>query len=146
MALLHDPAVRMVLRTRLQNLRPDAARRWGSMTIDQMLWHVNSALEIALGRKPAARMRSPVPLPLLRWLALNAPWPTGVATMPEAVARGSHDFSAERERCLGLIDDLAARDLAGPPMIHPRLGSMTVHQLSRLQAKHVDYHLRQFGA
>ena len=43
-ALLHDPAIRDAIRARLQTLRPDAPRKFGKMTVDQMLWHVNQAL------------------------------------------------------------------------------------------------------
>ena len=35
---------------RLKALRPDAQRRWGKMSVAQMLWHVNEAMEGALGR------------------------------------------------------------------------------------------------
>ena len=34
----------------VEALRPDAARRWGKMSVSQMLWHVNEAMEGALGR------------------------------------------------------------------------------------------------
>jgi len=42
--LLHDPAVRDAIRARVEALRPDAPRKFGKMSIDQMLWHVNQAL------------------------------------------------------------------------------------------------------
>jgi hypothetical protein len=144
--LLHDPAIRTRIRSRLQGLRPDAARRWGRMTVDQMLWHVNSALEVALGRKTAARMKMPLPLPILRVLALYGPWPRGAPTMPEIRATGARDFEAERARCLALIDEVASTDLDTAWAVHPMLGRMTGQALSRLHAKHVDHHLRQFGA
>ena len=45
MPMLHDSSFRESVQSRLKALRPDAERRWGKMTVDQMLWHVNSALE-----------------------------------------------------------------------------------------------------
>lgn len=44
MPLLHDAAHREALRGRVGSLRPGSQRRWGKMTVDQMLWHVNETL------------------------------------------------------------------------------------------------------
>jgi len=48
MPMLHDPATRRSLEARLEALRPDAPPKWGSMTPDQMLWHLNQFLTFAL--------------------------------------------------------------------------------------------------
>jgi hypothetical protein len=116
------------------------------MTVDQMLWHVNSALEIALGRRTAATMRLPLPHPVLRFVVLYLPWPHGAPTMPEIVASGRRDFETERQRCLDLIEEFARMDLSATSSVHPILGPMSGPALSRLHAKHVDHHLQQFGA
>lgn len=47
MPLLHDPAVRKTMEARLTAIRPDSQRQWGSMSVDQMLWHVNQFLAFA---------------------------------------------------------------------------------------------------
>lgn len=49
MKTLHDPAARESLEVRLRGLGPDASARWGRMSVDQMLWHVNTALNMVLG-------------------------------------------------------------------------------------------------
>ena len=146
MPSLHDSAFRDRVRTRMQSLRPDSKRKWGKMSADQMLWHVASALEVAVGRKTGKTTKPPLPHPLMRFLVINVPWPKGAPTMPEIIATSQYDFEAERRRCIALIDEMAKRDLAGPWPVHPILGKMTGSQLSRLQAKHVDHHLKQFGA
>jgi hypothetical protein len=144
--LLHDTAVRTQIRARVEGLRPEARRRWGRMTADQMLWHVNSSLEVALGRKTAAAMWMPLPHAVLRLVALYLPWPKGAPTMPEIVASGRRDFETERSRCLALIDEFVRRDIGARWPVHPILGPIPGRAHSRLQAKHVDHHLRQFGA
>ena len=63
MRVLHDPPVRTAIRSRVQALTPDAPRRWGKMTVDQMLWHVNTAMEMAIGSKTFAPRRFPPPHP-----------------------------------------------------------------------------------
>ena len=50
MAMLHDPAVRSSIEARLDAIRLDASRQWGSMSVDQMLWHVNQFLAASIGQ------------------------------------------------------------------------------------------------
>ena len=114
MPMLHDPAVRCGLESRLTALRADCPRKWGSMTPDQMLWHVNQFLAFALGEETPERRKSRVPLPIFRFLVLNMPWIKGAPTHPTAVAKVSHDFEAERARCLALIDRFVRRPVDGP--------------------------------
>ena len=55
MPMLHEPAFHEAVKYRLKSLQPTAKRQWGQMRVDQMLWHVNTALENALGRKSSSR-------------------------------------------------------------------------------------------
>jgi hypothetical protein len=145
MRMLHDPNYRAEIERRLRELTPGAARRWGKMSVGQMLWHVNEALSCALGiiaREPA---QAKLPKPLMKFLVLNVPWMRGAPTLPQWVARDSHDFAVERARCLRLVEDLAARKLDGPAVEDPLLGRLTGTEVSRLHAKHLDHHLKQFG-
>ena len=58
---LHDAQCKAEILRRLRALRPDAERRWGKMSVSQMLWHVNEAMEGALGRIQADPMKVPLP-------------------------------------------------------------------------------------
>jgi hypothetical protein len=62
------------------------------------------------------------------------------------VAGDRYDLEVERARCLALIDEFAARPLAGEWPYHFTFGRISGAETSRLQAKHLDHHLRQFGA
>lgn len=148
MAVLHDPDVLATLKRRVESLRPDSPRRWGRMTVDQMLWHVNESFRMALGDAQFQPIRTPpLPKPLMRWLLLNVPWPKGRApTYREMVATQKYDFAAEQARCLLFIDRTASRSLDGDWPVNPTVGRMRGKQWSQLQAKHLDHHLRQFGA
>jgi hypothetical protein len=143
--LLHDPACRSQIVSRIRALRPDSERRWGVMTVDQMLWHCNEALESALGRIELPPDKTPLPRPLMKFLILNLPWPKGAPTSAPFKARASHDFEAERARCLRLVDELAAKPLDSAWPDSPTLGRMTGRDCTRLQAKHLNHHLTQFG-
>jgi hypothetical protein len=146
MAKLHDENFRSAVEKRVRELRPDSQRQWGKMSVGQMLWHVNEAMEGALGRVPLSPEKTPLPKPLMKLIVINVPWPKGAPTLPKWVPKGdSYDFAAERDRCLRLIHEIASRrlDAEWPPS--PTLGRMKGRDVTRLHAKHLDHHLRQFG-
>jgi hypothetical protein len=117
------------------------------MTVDQMLWHVNCSLENALGRYDVKEQRIPLPFPVIKFLVLNLPWRKGkTPTAPEYVAKTNHDFSSEQAKLLKLIDEISAKPLDGAWPRSSFMGGMTGSDWSRLQAKHLDHHLSQFGA
>ncbi|HET9425778.1 MAG TPA: hypothetical protein VFO55_10435 [Gemmatimonadaceae bacterium] len=146
MPRIHDPAFRASIERRLASLTPASPRQWGTMSVDQMLRHVNIALESALGRVAVARLRVPLPGFILKWMVLYLPWPRGSPTAPEFIAGDRYDFEAERARCLALVNEVAGRSLSGEWPYHHTFGRISGAEASALQAKHLDHHLRQFGA
>ena len=145
MPLLHDAEYRSQLQNRLRKLDPDSQRRWGKMSVDQMLWHVSVAMEVALGTRPASPQKTPLPRLIMKFMVLNLPWPKSAPTLPMFMAKGSHDFNAERNRCLQLIDQLSAKNLDENWPDNPVFGPIKGHDVSRLHAKHLNHHLNQFG-
>jgi len=144
---LHDPRDKAEILRRLKTLRPEAGRRWGKMSVGQMLWHVNEAMEGALGRIQADPIKIPLPRSLLKLLVLNAPWGKSAPTLKRWVPQhDGYDFSAERERCCRLIDEIAGKPLNDAWADSPMLGRMSGKDVSRLHAKHLNHHLTQFGA
>jgi hypothetical protein len=73
------------------------------------------------------------------------PWPRGAPTHPSARALETHDFEAERKRCLALIERFVSTPLNGPWPDDAAWGKVTGTFASRLQAKHFHHHLSQFG-
>lgn len=145
MALLHDPAVRASVEARLAKLKPDTRPAWGKMSVDQMLWHVNQALGTALGKVEPEANNIPIPRSLMRFLVLNMPWTKNAPTNPAFIPRQQYDFNTELTRCRTLIADIVAQPVDKAPPHHPTFGHMSGAQQSRLHAKHLDHHLRQFG-
>lgn len=145
MSLLHDAAVRSAIEKRLAALTPDTRSRWGKMTVDQMLWHVNQAMSVPLGELTPDRMPFLVPKALIKFVTLNLPWVKGAPTNPAFVPKRKYDFEAERARCRLLIGKLTARPIDGEWPFHPIFGRMSGRDVSKLQAKHLDHHLNQFG-
>jgi len=115
------------------------------MAPDQMLWHVNRALAVAMGDVQVDSQRPPLPRPVMKFLVLKMPWPKNAPTNPAFVAKDRYDFEAERGRCLTLIEKFSQKPLDGVWQEHPFFGRMTGSELSQLQARHLDHHLTQFG-
>ncbi len=146
MAILHDATVRSGIEARVRGLTSEARGRWGRMSVDQMLWHVNQGLAAAVGEIDQPDGKPPLPKGVMKFLVLKLPWVKNAPTLPAFVAKAAHDFDAEQHRCLRLLKALADRPIEGVWLEHPLFGPMTGADVSRLQAKHVDHHLRQFGA
>jgi hypothetical protein len=146
MPRIHDPGVAEKFRERIESLTPDSPRQWGKMTIDQMLHHVNIPLAEALGEH-VAKKSLPLPEWLSRVMILYGPWGKGAPTRPDMLVPGSqrYDFADEKARCLSMLHRFSRSPL---DQDWPRGANfaMTGPQWSHLQYRHLDHHLKQFGA
>jgi hypothetical protein len=146
MIMLHDPTVRSSLEARLDALRVDSPRQWGVMSVDQMVWHLNQLLSASIGEGTLPAQANPLPAPVMRFFLLYMPWPKSAPTNKGAVATGRHDLEIERARCRALIAKFVSRPVNGEWPVDPSFGRVTGKFASKLQAKHLDHHLRQFSA
>lgn len=144
--LLHDPAVRDSIRRRIESLRVDSPRQWGKMTIDQMLWHVNVSMREAVGDYKSDAKPLPAPKWLVRWAILTMPWGRGARTRPDMYAVSTHDFNVQKAECLALVDRIIATPLDAQWPDSVTMGRMSGRHWSQLTAKHLEHHLKQFGA
>jgi hypothetical protein len=115
------------------------------MTVGQMLWHVNQFLSASLGDATLAVQKSPVPAPIMKFFLLYMPWPKSAPTNKGAVATGKHDLESERAKCRELIAKFVSRPLDSEWPVDPSFGPVSGRFASRLQAKHLDHHFRQFS-
>jgi hypothetical protein len=135
---------------RLSRLEPDQPRQWGTMNPAQMLAHCSLGLEMAAGEiRPPRALIGRILGPVIKPMALRdgEPMRRNSPTAKELVINGDRNFDAERKRLNGLIDRFAAAGPAGCTA-HPHafFGSLTADEWAVLMYKHLDHHLRQFGA
>ena len=144
--LLHDPGRGEELARRVRALTRDMTPRWGKMSVDQMLHHCNLVLMESLGEHTGERNIKGLPQALVRWAIIGLPWGKSAPTRPDLFVRqGEHyDFDAEHARCLSMIERFLAQPMDAP---WPRAANfpMTGRHWSRLQYKHLNHHLTQFG-
>ena len=145
-SLLHDPGIAAKTRQRVEALTPDTKPRWGKMSVDQMLHHVNLSLAESMGEHKAAPNIRGIPRPIVRWLILNGPWGKGAPTRPDMyIPEGQrYDFAQEKARCLSMIDRILAKPMESD---WPESANfpMTGRHWSQLHYRHLNHHLTQFG-
>jgi hypothetical protein len=138
---------RRELQRRLTRLAPARAPLWGRMTAPRMVVHVADALRMALGDLPVAAKATPLCLPVIKQLAIYVlPFPKGVPTAPELLARVPAAWNSEMVTLSALIERFAERPVAGPWPRHPVFGTMSGRAWGVLAYRHCDHHLRQFGS
>lgn len=136
---------------RLQRLTPESGRRWGTLTPDEALCHLADSFRTALGENVPRPRRTLLRNPIVRWLAMWAPfpWPHGIQTPPEVDPRrdGTRpgEFAGDREALVTLIERLAGAAERETAPEHPLLGPFTRRDWQRWGYLHLDHHLRQFG-
>jgi hypothetical protein len=146
MPTLLDPTARAVVLQRLRTLAETSEPRWGTMTAPQMLCHVADQMRVALGEIPATDRSTLLRRTLLKWLVVETPFraPPGKAkTSPEMQTSQPTDWGEDLAACEGLIERVG---MGGAAAVHPSFGPLTPRQWGRMCWKHLDHHLRQFGA
>jgi hypothetical protein len=146
-ATFFDPAHRDALLARFARVAADTPARWGSMDAPRMVAHLADALRMTLGDLECRSKPGPFRIPALRWLIIRAlPWPKGTPTAPELLARAPEEWEREVAELRALAARVAERGPAGPFGTHPAFGDMPGPLVGHLLARHMDHHLRQFGA
>jgi hypothetical protein len=147
---LFEPERAKELKQRIAQLRPESERQWGKMTPAQALAHCARAMEVALGdTAPSRILIGRLIGGFVKKSAIGNDDPIGrnSPTLKEFIVRDHPDIAAERARLSALIDRFAAGG-ARACTTHPHsfFGPMTPDEWAILMYKHVDHHLRQFGA
>jgi hypothetical protein len=148
---LFDAGVAQELKDRLERLTPDSPRLWGKMNAAQAVAHCALAFDVASGDQTPGRGGLGVRIVgrLVKPLVFkdDAPIRRNAPTSPTLVVSDERDLARERARLRAAIDRFAVAGLAGCTS-HPHFffGKLTPEQWAILAYKHVDHHLRQFGA
>lgn len=135
----------------LAPLRPDTPARWGRMTAQQMVEHLEWTFACSTGTRTVACF---IPEELrpryLAFLAHDRPTPQGfenpalAAVLPPLAHADFGAATAGLKREVELYLSLATSD---PAVLrtHPLFGPIDAEQWSRTHYKHVRHHFTQFG-
>ena len=135
---------------RINLLSPDTERKWGTMSVDQMLAHCKVAYETIY--EPGKHKK---PSFIAAWMLKKfvkpktvneAPYKQNLPTGPMFKIKGNKDFDEEKKRLIGFIQKTQQ---LGPDAFEGKeshsYGKMTAQEYNNMLAKHLNHHLAQFG-
>ncbi len=137
------------MEARIKALRADSRAQWGKMSASQMVVHCQQPLRVAIGQ---LRLKHGLIGKLFgkmakRKLLSDQPWGRGMPTAPEFKVTTNPDFESERRALLDLVRRFGEGGPASlTPLPHPFFGPLTPDEWSELQWRHLDHHMKQFGA
>jgi Protein of unknown function (DUF1569) len=147
MKSIWDTAARQELHDRVASLTRDRRAEWGRFTAPKVVCHLADSLKMAMGSLPVAAKRSPIRYtPLKEFIVYVAPFPKHVPTAPELLVREPKEWAADVADLQALLDRAAASGGADAWPQHPAFGTLSTRAWGVLIYRHMDHHLRQFGA
>ena len=134
------------IKNRLSQLQEDTPRQWGKMTPAQMACHCQGPLNIMLQKEDYGLTPNwLVNLLFKKSMYSDKLWRKNLPTVKIFKQTEDKNFEQEVTKLNSLINELGGqldRDSWGK---HPAFGDMTNEQWGKMQYKHLDHHLRQFG-
>lgn len=137
------------IKSALIGLTPQHQRRWGKMSVEQMLDHLVRFSEITLGKRKVGWMTGLAGKiagkQILKWILSknHLTFPKNIGTFPEIMpSKDQLNFDQQRNKLLELLNAL---EQSTGTLQHPIYGQIPVETAQKLFSIHVAYHLIQFG-
>ena len=135
---------------RINKLNENLQPQWGKMNIGQMLKHCQLPLENATGKREMHMKAGFFKRMLFKnfikpHMYNDKLWKQNVQTPKEFVITDTKVFNEEKTGLVNLINECNAKKEETNWPTHPLFGDFTTDQLGKMQYKHLDHHLRQFG-
>ena len=135
--------------SRIDKLQPGSLRQWGKMDVAQMMAHCSAALDMASGQlNPPRIFIGRLIGPFVRPIYTNEkPFSRNNPTDKKLLVSDQRDFLREQGQLkLKLRQFHQGGEAQCTRHPHPFFGALTPQAWSRGMYKHLDHHLRQFGA
>lgn len=135
---------------RINNLTPETQRKWGEMSVDQVLAHLNVAYDLTFTPE-----KFPKPSFIAKFLLSKfvkpkitnkIPYKQSLPTSPSFIIADERNFEEEKAKLIGNIQrvqQLGREAFEGKENIN--FGKMTAQGWNNMFAKHLNHHLDQFG-
>lgn len=139
---------RTAIQQRVGLVTSDSVPRWGRMDARAMLVHLRRSALMALGELPVACKNKRVfqVFPVKHLILHVAPFPKSAPTAPELLVSEAGTVEAIRSDLVSLLERIGAGPRDGHGPVHPLFGRLSFREWGVATYKHMDHHLRQFGA
>ena len=133
---------------RLDKIQTNSERKWGEMTVSQMLHHLNLAIGSGLGYYILPDNSNFITRTVNQFLILNVlkRFPMGTATAaPLKVATGNFDFETEKSLLKEILTKAYQTKTNEDWGKHTYFGKMTREAWGKLIMIHCNHHFQQFS-
>lgn len=135
---------------RINNLTPETQRKWGKMSVDQVLAHLNVAYDLTFTPekfpKPSFITKFLLSMFVKPKITNEIPYKQSLPTSPAFIIADERNFEEEKGKLIGNIQrvqQLGREAFEGKENIN--FGKMTAQGWNNMFAKHLNHHLDQFG-
>lgn len=148
MPTLFDKTAQDEMLARVSKLSSTSQRKWGKMSVSQMLKHMSTAFAVPINKiqVPKDPLYYVSANSFFRWLMIRAitKWPKSMLPAPESFkVKDDPDFEATKKEFLTNVNDfINASDFSGR---HPVFGVMSKELWGEAMYIHLNHHLEQFG-
>lgn len=134
------------IKNRLNMLTSRSERKWGKMHVGQMLNHCQHPLNVSLGKGNIKKQFFPLAFLFKKSLYNDRPYRQNLPTSKSFKITDRKDFETEKVALGKLINEFHEKRNETQWEPHPVFGKFTPQQWGQMQYKHLDHHLKQFGA
>lgn len=135
---------------RINKLTPETQRKWGKMSVDQVLAHMNVAYSLAFEpekhKKPSFIAKFFLTKFVKPKIVAEGNYKQNLPTSPVFIIPDHKNFEEEKKKLIGNIQkvqQLGASAFDGK--INLSFGKMSAQEWNNMFAKHLNHHLDQFG-
>ena len=149
MLTLFDQQVHQDILVRIDNLTENSSSIWGKMNVAQMVKHCQIPLLVANGKVELSEKPGFVKKMVFKFykpiMYNDKPWPENITTPKDFKVIDTPIFEVERDQLKIIVTEFHSKALNMHWPKHPFFGNFKTDQWGRMQYKHLDHHLRQFG-
>lgn len=148
MSSLFNPQQNSAILARIEKLSNTSQPSWGKMNATQMLAHCQVPLKVASGEMMLKRGFIAFLFGKLAKKAAisDTPFRKNLPTDKAFIIASPGTFEDEKKKLVTLVKQFSEKGIAGlSDAPHPFFGKMSAGEWDKLQWKHLDHHLRQFG-
>ena len=149
MKSLFESETHQSILNRIENLNKNTQAHWGKMSVDKMLKHCQLTLEIANGKREMTERPNAFKKFIFKFfkpmMYNDKPYRHNLKTARELIIADDYDFTSEKENLINLINEFESKKENTNWPEHPFFGHFTTDQRGKMQFKHLDHHLTQFG-
>ncbi|MGC4128139.1 MAG: DUF1569 domain-containing protein [Bergeyella sp.] len=135
---------------RINRLTSETQRKWGKMSVSQMLAHLNMSYSVVFEpekhRKPGFIAKFLMTKFVKPKIVNEKPYRQGLPTSPAFIISDERDFEEEKKKLIGNIQrvqQLGSEAFDGKENLN--FGVMSAKEWNIMFAKHLNHHLAQFG-